>query len=473
MWIFLYFLLQAHTQEECHNCTTILPEFTPFTQTMRRQNSCDRELGIGEGRVMNQQASSSIPVNRQYTLYRRDERSYEAVFNMNFAVGDPAPSSPQAVAQMEERARRCVAMIPPINGPDGKRLRLRVINDSDAQYGNTKPPRIDISVIRPPREGETFRGSAADFQESFQCGTIVHEMLHYAGLCDEYKEAIYTGVHDQSAACRPWGPADSIMSDGMLSSYNTSVGAPLSCDITGDENLWRFFASSSPLKSVALRQSFHSLQSGYWRSFGMPTNDNPPEDAMKVCCREIPGSAQNVTVTPDSRRVIMSRAENLNLEFESINYSVTNQGIPNFYKSRFQCNPSNAPVAVRAACERFNLHIKPQLLAAQDPRMDMMSCPHGSKSLAPTQYDIAPGQFRLSGNVIHMRSRGNGRPLLHGGHFNRVLAGYCSSTQPDGVAAAQYDQCANFSYKHSNPNCSQLPAACTGSDWVGGLVRGF
>lgn len=476
MWLVLTVVIGVFAEGECHNCTTILPEFAPFTQTMRRQNDCRRELGIGEGRVMNQRAGNSIPVNRQYTLYRKDERSYEAVFNLNFAAGTPAPTSAAAVAAMEERTRRCVAMIPPINGPEGRRLNLRVINDSDAQFGNTKPPRIDIRVTRPPRPEETFRGSAADFQESFQCGTIVHEILHYAGLCDEYKEAVYEGSDDISAPCRPWGPTDSIMSDGMLFSYNTAAGAPQSCDLSGDLSLQRFFASNSPLKAVALRQSFHSLQTGRWRSFGMPTNNypgSPPQDPMIVCCREIPGTSQTATVTPDSRRVIMHRSEDSHLEFESVSYALNPQGVPNFYKSRFQCNPNNAPAEARASCARFNLHLKPQLLAAQNPMTEMLSCPLGSTSLAPTQFDIPPGQHRVSGTVLHLRSRGNGRPLLHGGHFNRIIAGSCSSTQPDGVAAAQYDQCAHFSYKHTNPNCSQLPAACAGTNWVGRLVRGL
>jgi len=471
MWILILLMPVLFAQEECHNCTTILPEFTPFTQTMRRQNSCNRELGVGEGRVVNQTAGTRIPVNRKYTLYRRDERTYEAVFNMNFRSGNPAPSSPLAVAAMEERTRRCVAMIPPINGPGGNRPRLRVVNDSDAQFGNTKPPRIDINVIRAPLATDTFRGSAADFQESFQCATIVHEMLHYAGLCDEYKEAIYTGDADQSAACRPWGPTDSIMSDGMLTAYDAAVGAPQSCDLSGNANLTRFFAGSSPLKAVVLRRGFYDLQTIFWRSLGLP-NTTPLQDPMRVCCRAV-GTSQNVTVNAETRRLSVVNADERNLEFDDINFDVSNPNSPRFFKRRYQCNPANVAAAQRQACERFNQHIKPQIIAAADPRLEMMSCPYGSSKLAPTRYDIAPGQSAVSGNILHFRNRGNGRPLLHTGHFSRILAGNCSGNDPDAQAAQTYDQCANFSYKHTRPNCSQIPAACNNVDWVGGLVRGF
>lgn len=471
MWIILYSLLQLHAQEECHNCTTILPDFAPFVQTMRRQNNCNRELGIGEGRVMDQQAGSSIPVNRQYTLYRRDERSYEAVFNMNFRSGNPAPSWPGAVAQMEERARRCVAMIPPINGPEGKRLRLRVINDSDAQFGNTKPPRIDINVIRAPLPTDTFRGSAADFQESFQCGTIVHELLHYAGLCDEYKEGIYTGEHDQSAACRPWGPTDSIMSDGMLTAYDASVGAPQSCDLSGDPKLVQFFNSSSPLQNVALRRGYYDLQGVLWRSLGLSMT-TPLESPTMVCCKQVPGSSVDITPTADTRRLSVVSANVNLLEFDNIGYSLDNPASPRFYKTRYKCDPSTVSGPQRA-CQRFNQHIKPQLLAAADPRLEMMGCPYGSRALAPTRFDIAPGTRVKSGDVLHLRNRGNARPLLHAGHFSRILAGSCSAPQPDAIAANQYDQCAQYSYKHTEPNCANIPPACTSDDWVGGLVRGF
>ncbi len=471
MWILLLILLQVQAQEgECHNCTTILPEFTPFTQTMRRQNNCARELSIGEGRVVNQRASRTIPVNRLYTLYRRDDRSYEAVFNLNFAGGTPAPSSPLAVNEMQERARRCVAMIPPINGPDGKRLRLRVSNDSDAQFGNTKPPRIDISVTRAPLAGETYRGSAADFQESFSCGTIVHELLHYAGLCDEYKEAVYTGDNDQSASCRPSGPADSIMSDGMLMAYDFAVGAPQSCDLSSDQNLVKFFNSNSPLKSVVMRRGFYDLQSMLWGSLGVqgPIAGNP----MSLCCKRDTASS-DIVATPETRRLSIVTASDSLLEFDNISYSISNTSTVRFYKNRFVCNPNAVPSNLRNACAQFVTHVKPQLMAAADPRLEMMSCPNGSKKQPPTRFDVAAGQRVKAGNIIHFRSRGNNRPLLHAGHFSRVLAGNCAAPQPDAQAANIYDQCAQFSYKHTQGNCAQRPAACNSDDWVGGLVRGF
>ncbi len=472
MWIILYLLFQSYAQEECPNCTTTLPEFTPFTQTMRRQNNCAKELAVGEGRVVNQRAGRSIPVNRQYTLYRRDDRSYEAVFNMNFRSGNPAPSSPAAVAQMEERARRCVAMIPPINGPEGKRLRLRVINESDVQFGNTKPPRIDINVIRAPLPTDTFRGSAADFQESFQCGTIVHELLHYAGLCDEYKEAVYTGDHDQSTACRPWGPADSIMSDGMLMAYDVAVGAPQSCDLSQDPKLAQFFSSSSPLQDVVLRRGYFDLQGVMWRSLGMDMN-TPLQSPTLVCCKQLPGTSADITPTADTRRLSVVNANVDLLEFDDIGYNLNDPARPRFFKRRYKCDPNSVPQQMRQACQRFNQHIKPQLLSAADPRLEMMSCPYGSTKLAPSRFDISPGERVKSGKVIHFRSRGNARPLLHAGHFSRILAGSCAAPQPDAIAANQYDQCAQYSYKHTQPNCANQPAACKETDWVGSLVRGF
>lgn len=473
MWLVIFILAQAHSQ--CHGIITSLPEFAPFTETMHNQDRCERELSVGHGRVMNRNRGRQVPVAQKYTLFRRDESTYEAVFNMNFRAGRPAPSSTAAVARMEERTRRCVAMIPPINGPDGRRLRLRVVDNSADHFGNTKPPRIDINVIRDPLENETFRGSAADFQESFSCATIVHEVLHYAGLCDEYREGVYTGAQDQSSACRPRGPADSIMSDGSLTAYDLAVGAPQSCDLSNDIHLPRFFRSNSPLQQVVLRRGFFDLQTFRWRSLGL-SNDGPDTDPMRVCCRQI-GDFQPYNVTADSRRISVTSSSESNLLFENITYDITVTSNPRFFKSEMQCNPSIAPDSgphgsLRGACAEFIRHLEPQLQAAANPSLEIMSCPHGSTQLPPSRFDIAPGRRVLEGNVIHLRSRGNGRPLLHTGHFNRILAGKCSPSSPDAEGAALYDQCADYSYKVTRPNCSNIPAQCTNVGWVGELVRG-
>ena len=69
-------------------------------------------------------------------------------------------------------------------GPNGKRLRIaikRPLKTDTCDAANT----IKIHI-----GSKDMRSNASKYESDISCNTIVHEVLHLLGLCDEYKESI-------------------------------------------------------------------------------------------------------------------------------------------------------------------------------------------------------------------------------------------------------------------------------------------
>ena len=79
----------------------------------------------------------------------------------------------------------------------------------------------------------------------------------------------------------------------------------------------------------------------------------------------------------------------------------------------------------------------------------------------------------MVGSTINLRNKGNGRSILHSGHFERLLAGECPSP-----ATQVYDRCSRFAYDHNYTNAQKamsceelLPAECKSVGWIGTLAQ--
>ena len=161
---------------------------------------------------------------RQYQLRRKlDQKNgqphYEMSLGIHFQtdpdVGPPSPAAQQQIEDMQNKTQECLAKYNKnLKTPQGAKLDIKVyyhnstltsedglVNKDDA--ANTAPiPFRDVSI-----ESENFRSNATAWAQDASCGTILHELLHHAGLADEYHEHS-RGPYD----CRVEGPSDSIMS---------------------------------------------------------------------------------------------------------------------------------------------------------------------------------------------------------------------------------------------------------------------
>jgi hypothetical protein len=463
----LIFLFYSLVFANCDHCSIFpLPDLELFTARYKVNKKCERPLGIGEARLANQralQAENGRPVDQRYLLVRESEHSYQAIFNLNFIMGE-APAQNLTAKQMEERVRNCVSLVPPIKGPENREIKIRVINQSEeVSLRGEPPPRIDINVVA------AQRGNSLNFAEDFSCAQIVHEIMHHAGLCDEYREAQDLGAHDNTGECRPMGPGNSFMSDGMNQAFDDAVGAPFSCSIADHPRLKEYLSSAGPLLAEYLfKRDFNVIGNAHWLTLGVK---NPPsgKTAKEICCQ------QGVTtplkdVNPSSPRIKLIQDSEEHLQFTTVDaFFMNNSKEPRLLEKSMSCRLRDVDVNFRPACREYLEYLRPQLQAASDPNRVMYDCPGGS--IAPPKiFNLRPGSIKREGDVVHLRSKGNGRPLLHSQHFTRVLAGPCDTAE-----TANYDRCAKFSYKHTAKflKCEDLPPECRERSWVGELVRGI
>lgn len=475
--IFFIFLMSVFASQDCVDCS--LPprpsESSSPAPIVYTENRGCRPHEVGQGRINNVAArsqTSSVPADREYLLYRRSEKEYEVIFQLKFVAmtGDDAPLSPTAAADMESRVRNCLAIIPPARSPDGREIKFRFITAEQKNLlVGRAPPEISINVVK------ASRGNAENYGEDFRCGQVIHELLHQAGLCDEYREV--DGARN-IGACRPIGAGNSIMSDGMHRAFNDAVGEPFSCDLSSSpDHLSYLNDANSAHKDFLLLQSFRDVGNRSWRFFGLnsPRSDRP----KNVCCKEkTPLDWKGVAPTENMRKVSIDINTSEHLQFKSREaYFVAHptdsaKKEVNYSETEYECKIADVDESLRPACREYFELLRPELESSADPERKMFACPRSVPGI-PLNFDVQPGSFKLSGNTIHLRNQGNGRSLLHSGHFERLIAGRCSSP-----AAEVYDRCSRFAYEHNYTTAQKamscdalLPAECKSVDWIGALAQ--
>ena len=444
---------------------------SPITYT--RNRNC-RPIEVGQGRVSNDVARdtpSSIPANREYLLYRKSEKQYEVIYQLNFQVqtGADAPTT-MSGADMEARARNCLSLIPPARLPDGREMTFRFVTPAsrDLLIGEA-PPVIPIKVVK------ASRGNADHFAEDFRCGQVIHELLHKAGLCDEYHE---TGGAANVGACRPQAQGNSVMGNGMHQAFDDAAGEPFSCSLTSSPEVQLYLSNpNSTHKDYLLKRNFRNAANRGWDAFGHQQME--PQSPKGTCCKMI-GAQQRLSSTPPNSSPRVKLLENAPevIRFTSAEAFVMTDPLNparlslDVYEQTYECKLSEVEERLRPACREFVELTRPELESIADHNRTMYACPIGNPG-PPLDFSVPPGSFEVAGSTINLRNKGNGRSILHSGHFERILAGECSSP-----ATTVYDRCSRFAYEHNYTNAQKamsceelLPAECKRVDWIGTLAQ--
>jgi len=476
MLSFLIFVSQLWAGADCVDCS-LPPQpstYTPPASITYVENKNCRPIEVGQGRLNQKRAvvsPDSIPADRRYLLYRKSEKQFEVIYQLNFQPksGADAPVS-MTGADMAERVRNCLAIIPPTRLPDGREMSFRFITPQEKNTIIGKaPPEILINVVK------ASRGNADHFAEDFRCGQIIHELLHQAGLCDEYHE---TGGALNVGKCRPQAQGTSVMGNGMNQALDDAAGEPFSCNLTErPDHLAYLQDPNSTHKTQLLRRSFIDVGNRPWDAFG---HDQLRSDRPKDVCCKVKTASKWLDSLPDNSqpRVTLSKNDPTQLTFTNraaffvtSHTDITKKDLK-FDETEYDCNLDDVDAALRPACVEFFELVRPELESVADPNRTMYACPI-DLSREPYRFDIEPGHFELSGTRLHLRNKGNGRPLLHSGHFERLLAGECSTP-----ATAVYDRCSRFAYEHNYTNAQKamscvelLPPECKSIDWIGTISQ--
>lgn len=164
-------------------------------------------LRTGRAIRFNYKAGLNIPI--RYVLKRTSATAYQALLNLN-VVDKAHPANGRATLN---KIKSCMALTNPyLKGPNGKTLEIKVYGPHEvgALPKFYRPEQLEIKVA-PESEG---RGHAFLYRNSWECDTILHEVLHLVGLVDEYQE---NGDFVSESTCRVVPTNNTIM--GTISTF--------------------------------------------------------------------------------------------------------------------------------------------------------------------------------------------------------------------------------------------------------------
>jgi len=335
-------------------------------------------------------------------------------------------------AQMMARARACLAGARnAMKGPDGSLLVIDLLTPTETeQAGNTtasRPAPQTINILP-----GTIGSSAANYQENITCPTLVHEILHLLGLCDEY-----SGGRD-GFACRARGPSNSIMS-GMQEAFSEAVPRRISC-VCEDKDLCRTFQNNpaalefvrfprfEQVTNVRFRNDYCSrskLRSNYINDWMAQSNGQYPAVPVRLALTDGGG-----------------------LAFEEL--SLDDEGELEGF--RYDCPCSSGDVAACQSAARA---------LVQGPRQTLGNdCPAHTQPTSVT-WGAQGARPEASDSVVSfdVPARASSSLLLPS-HFNRIIGGSCPTTTP------RYNNCAQYAYQSDPAACADAPSYCQSASWL-------
>lgn len=381
-----------------------------------------------------------------YLLKRNGDGVYEASVVVNFQY----LSGTMNAQQMQTRANNCFNMLAPaLRTPSGEQLRVRYYSPAEADAElrpYERPTNINVTL----NQGSTgpsseLRGNTATFTDNFGCETIMHETLHYLGLCDEYEERDHTPGSDgknlaDNYACRVIPRTNTIMGQHS-DAISASVPLRFSCQCT-DESCRQSLAANTP--EAANIRSIMGQKSPY-QVF---------KSAMGSCRAVAYQEMPNFPLRNPGERIVIHSETPGNIVFES-RYLMSQTGRP-LYSTRnvVRCH-CTTPECERDLARGLE-YVK------NTSGNSLVSCPEHMRPLDPSRQPLRfiPGatpvdptreQTRVEGDVLHIVKAPAGTPsLLAPNHMARIIYGNCS-TGP----AASYNTCQAFAYASlSSPVCS-------------------
>jgi hypothetical protein len=350
-----------------------------------------------------------------YLLRRAPNGNFQAVLNLSFTPGSGSNVSGEAMLQ---RARNCVAQANSnIRGPNGQRLEIMLGTTAELQQLGWSAPREQRITITAP-EARSYSNS---FASNVGCDTIIHELLHHLGLCDEYRDPSY-------GPCRATPTRVTIMGLSHLH-YNHAVPTTLTCDCSSRTCQAIMRSRNEQLRRVYLGPSINELTTPAFRI------DHCPQVAVPSSPRTPSSSVEVVSSNPLS--VVIDE------------YFAGGSG--NFGRRRFNCTcPANDRECISQL--RFVETL------ARNPGY-RKECPYDgapvsrSPAGAANPSGASTPSAVLRGNQLEIQSPPRLPSLLEPNHFNKILEGPGCPNR-----SAQYQTC--LSYASGTCTAGAPPQQC-------------
>jgi hypothetical protein len=357
---------------------------------------------------------------------------------------------------MMNTVRNCLAAANPyIKGPGGERIALRALTPDEANRlpQGERPKADSINII--PDQVRASDGSMAEaeinsgnFHSNISCPTVVHELLHHLGLCDEYLENRTNVVPGMSRArstewsCRVVPNRPSIMKN-HIEAYNAAVPRQLTCECV-NTSCQTSMTSMDPRDLAARKLLTTANPYSVLGSLGVSNcanapymvSGNPPEPDKAYRNVQVNGG----TLTFEHRTVFHTNLNRFDIGVRNVTCNCP-------------AGDSTCPAVFARAAEFFRRN--PQ---AED-------CPMHTRR-TNTQEVVPPNSVTtfspLSFNLV---TEPRSSSLIEPSHFDKILTGGCTTS-----SSAMFKQCADYAYiSRESPACNNKPAACSNDNLLLGV----
>ena len=266
-------LKNTEAQMPCAECTINGESEYPlvdFFNTLNEQSQC-LELNPGEEKRVS--PGTGLDQYGSYTIQREPDGAYSVALNLEFSPDedyDGAVPKERAPEYYLKKTQRCIRKANEgMLGPNGKRLRIAIKRPlkTDACDAANK---ITIGI-----GSKDMRSSGSKYASDISCSTIIHEVLHLLGLCDEYKEqtrGVYTNpktgeTFDRNSEGKILNSKGEKIEDLNLSDYDFKPAAD--CRVThansimsSSYRIWSDFVRGKRSSSLLTPGQFNSILYG-------------------------------------------------------------------------------------------------------------------------------------------------------------------------------------------------------------------
>lgn len=364
-----------------------------------------------------------------YSLNKSDA-GIRVALNIDFtqAAGAlPAGVTQVSAATMMARARGCMQAVGGlIRGPSGEPMIFDLLTPAEADRMPTsvRPRKNNVTIDH----SANVRSNAANYGHDIGCPTIVHEVLHLVGLCDEYP-----GEGD-GKLCRAVPKQNNVMSD-TFEAFNASVPRRVSCECTTD----------ACTTSLSLPGRLDFLKAPRWadrtsarfRNAFCTTPVGTPTQVWMASEATPPAQPFTATLSPDGLKLTM-------------NDTYMNPGDWNtVFGNSTECT---CPAEDTRCRETITKIARGEMIA------NTRECHFGMKEKDVVWGPSAQGDV-VAGNTFSFGVNPGPTPFVHPKHVQRILAGSCMSQ------VQSYNNCAKNAYASTPAECEDAPAYCLQSDF--------
>lgn len=398
-------------------------------EEIKKKESCD-PLAPGTAKLFELDYSNYYATG-DYLLTRKPDGNHQVLLNLNFKKG----TGTLPPEEMMQRTKACLVEAAPfMKGPNGELIELVALTPEETNKlpRNQRPKANNISI-----ESADFGTNAAQYAEGIKCPTIVHEVLHLMGLCDEYEET--RSKYGDMWNCRVVSKAPSIMRD--LDVYDRAVAKTNSCECDSQPCTAVMKSSNQDIIDIYTQQSVYDATDFRFRN--------------KYCSvKALPTSSR----VSDPGKVMVLKSDNNNsITFEGrwVSYSPS---APHYAISRseFTCVcPAGDSACLAEKSEVIENIRKPKRVS---------KCPSGTKPLGVSS-NKKVSVPTLQNNVLTITSDPMLPSLLQPNHFFKILEGTCPGK------SSGYQECADFAYKNNRNAPCNVPEKCRDDKYYLGVPR--